>query len=123
MIVFFRNTNTNANTNTQIQLVMKCQKDPTYAIFLNSWWFNDVKNYITKCSIYKYRNANANTNTQSRWKSPCDFSFRFWFISKKDIGFSTKKKRVVLIRSYQIDFSAVTNNVCEKYVKHFTLSC
>ena len=41
----------------------KCLKDPTCAIFLNSWWFNDVKNYITKCSIYKYSNTNTNTNT------------------------------------------------------------
>ena len=32
----------------QIQLVMKYQKDPTYAVFLNSWWFNDIKNYIHK---------------------------------------------------------------------------
>ena len=31
-------------TNTQIQLMTKCQKYPTYAIFLNSWWFKDVKN-------------------------------------------------------------------------------
>ena len=27
----------------------KCQKYPTYAIFLNSWWFKDVKNDILKC--------------------------------------------------------------------------
>ena len=39
----FTNTNTNTNTNTQIQLKMKCHKDPTYAIFLNSLWFNYVK--------------------------------------------------------------------------------
>ena len=44
---------------------MKCQKAPIYAIFLNSWWFNDVKNYITKCSIDKYRNTKTNTNTNT----------------------------------------------------------
>ena len=31
-------------TNTQIQLMTKCQKYPTYAIYLNSWWCKDVKN-------------------------------------------------------------------------------
>ena len=34
------------NTNSQIQLMTKCQKYPTYAIFLNSWWFKYVKNDI-----------------------------------------------------------------------------
>ena len=32
----------------------------TYAIFLNSWWFKDVKNDILDCQIHKY----TNTNTQ-----------------------------------------------------------
>ena len=32
--------------NTQIQLMTKCQEYQTYAIFLNSWWFEDVKNDI-----------------------------------------------------------------------------
>ena len=31
-------------TNTQIQLMTKCQEYQTYAIFLNSVWFKDVKN-------------------------------------------------------------------------------
>ena len=31
-------------TNTQIQHMTKWPKYPTYAIFLNSWWFKDVKN-------------------------------------------------------------------------------
>ena len=37
------------------------QKYPTFAIFLTSWWFKDVKNYIPKCSIHKYRITDTNT--------------------------------------------------------------
>ena len=33
-------------TNTQKQLMTKCQEYQTYAIFLNSCWFKDVKNPI-----------------------------------------------------------------------------
>ena len=33
-------------TNTQIQHMTNCQKYPTYATFLNSWWFKYVKNDI-----------------------------------------------------------------------------
>ena len=47
-------------TNTQIQHMTKWPKYPTYAIFLNSWWFKDVKNDILDCQIHKY----TNTNTQ-----------------------------------------------------------
>ena len=36
-------------TNTQIQLMTKCQEYQTYAIFLNSCWFKDVKNDIPNC--------------------------------------------------------------------------
>ena len=60
-----RNRYTNTSTNTQIQLVMKCLKDPTYAIFLNSWWFKDVQNDIPKCSIHTYRNRDTNTSTNT----------------------------------------------------------
>ena len=42
------------NTNTQIQHMTKWQKYPTYAIFLNSWWFKDVKNDNPKCSDPRY---------------------------------------------------------------------
>ena len=43
-------TNTNSQKHqTQIQHMTKWQKYPTYAIFLNSWWFKDVKNDILKC--------------------------------------------------------------------------
>ena len=42
------------NTNTQIQHMTKWQKYPTYAIFLNSWWFKDVKNDNPKCSDLRY---------------------------------------------------------------------
>ena len=35
--------------NTQMQHITKWLKYPTYAIFLNSWWFKDVKNDILKC--------------------------------------------------------------------------
>ena len=38
------------NTNTAYM----CQKYPTYAIFLNSWWFKDVKNDNPKCSDPRY---------------------------------------------------------------------
>ena len=47
-------------TNTQIQYMTKWPKYPTYAIFLNSWWFKDVKNDILDCQMHKY----TNTNTQ-----------------------------------------------------------
>ena len=36
-------------TNTQIQLMTKCQEYQTYALFLNSCWFKDVKNDIPQC--------------------------------------------------------------------------
>ena len=52
---------TNTKRNTQIQLVMKCQKDPTNAISLNSLWLKNVKDYILKCSIHKYRYKYRNT--------------------------------------------------------------
>ena len=42
------------NTNTQIQHMTKWQKYPTYAIFLNSWWFKDVKNDNPKYSDPRY---------------------------------------------------------------------
>ena len=41
-------------TNTQIQHMTKWPKYPTYAIFLNSWWFKDVKNDNTKYSDPRY---------------------------------------------------------------------
>ena len=59
-------------TNTQIQLMTKCQKYPTYAIFLNSWSFKGVKNDIPKCSIHKYRNTDKQTfarSTKVDWSS------------------------------------------------------
>ena len=34
------------NTNTQIQHMTKCQKDPTYGIFVKRGLFKDIKNYI-----------------------------------------------------------------------------
>ena len=47
------------STNTQIQFVTKCQKDQTYALFLNSWCFQDVRNCVPKCLIQKYRNKDT----------------------------------------------------------------
>ena len=47
------------STNTQIQFVMKCQKYQTYALFLNSWCFQDVRNCVPKCLIQKYRNKDT----------------------------------------------------------------
>ena len=41
-------------TNTQIQHMTKWPKYPTYAIFLNSWWFKDVKNDNPKYSDPRY---------------------------------------------------------------------
>ena len=43
--------------------MIKCQKDPTYAIFFNSWWF---KSYIPMCSIHKWRNTDTNKNTNTQ---------------------------------------------------------
>ena len=41
-------------TNTAL---LKCQEYQTYAIFLNSCWFKDVKNDIPKCPTVKYTNT------------------------------------------------------------------
>ena len=41
-------------TNTQIQHMTKSPKYPTHAIFLNNWWFKDVKNYNPKYSDPRY---------------------------------------------------------------------
>ena len=45
-------------TDTQIQQMMKCQKDPTYGIFLKRGLFKDIKNYISLCQTIQ------NTNTK-----------------------------------------------------------
>ena len=36
-------------TNSQIQHMTKCQKYPIYAIYLNSFWFKDLKNDNPQC--------------------------------------------------------------------------
>ena len=69
------------HTNTQIQLMTKCQKYPTYAIFHYSWWFEDVKNYIPKCPkwsdpirhlIWSVIQSNIWSDIQSEiWNSAC----------------------------------------------------
>ena len=41
-------------TNTQIQHMTKSPKYPTHAIFLNNWWFKDVKNDNPKYSDPRY---------------------------------------------------------------------
>ena len=41
-------------TNTAL---LKCQEYQTYALFLNSCWFKDVKNDIPKCPTVKYTNT------------------------------------------------------------------
>ena len=56
--VNYTNTNTKIHkykyTNTAL---LKCQDYQTYAIFLNSCWFKDVKNDIPKCPTVKYTNS------------------------------------------------------------------
>ena len=46
-------------TNTQIQHMTKCQKDPTWGIFLKIGLFKDTKNYIPMCQTHKYKNTNT----------------------------------------------------------------
>ena len=43
-------------TNTQIQHKTKCQKDPTYGIFLKRGLFKYIKNYIPMWQKRKYAN-------------------------------------------------------------------
>ena len=35
--------------------MMKCQKDPSYGIFLNRGLFKDIKNHIPMCRTHKYK--------------------------------------------------------------------
>ena len=63
---------------------------PKYAI---SWWLNVVKNYITKCSIHKYKISDTNTNTGiqiqiqkysfwwSAWKTQICLIFDSWWFN------------------------------------------
>ena len=62
-----QNTHTQKYTNTQIQHITKCQKDPTYSIFLKRGLFKDIKNYIPLCRTHKYKN----TNTQIQQMTKC----------------------------------------------------
>ena len=45
--------------NTQIQHIMKCQKHPTYGIFLKRGLFKDITNDIPICQTGKYKNAST----------------------------------------------------------------
>ena len=52
-------------TNTAL---LKCQEYQTYAIFLNSCWFKDVKNDIPKCP--KWSDPTTDPTSDPRSKSP-----------------------------------------------------
>ena len=45
--------------NTQIQHITKCQKHPTYGIFLKRGLFKDITNDIPICQTGKYKNAST----------------------------------------------------------------
>jgi len=45
--------------NTQIQHITKCQKHPTYRIFLKRGLFKDITNDIPICQTGKYKNAST----------------------------------------------------------------
>ena len=81
-------------TKTKSNIKTKCPKDPTYAIFLKSRWFKDIK----------YDNMNANQTRPDRVKSRnasaskelCDYPFKTgnWRISKQILHSKTQSSCV-----------------------------
>ena len=66
----YKNTTTKY-TNTQVQHTKKCQKDPTYGIFLKRKLFKDIKNYIPLCRTNKYTNAQIQHMTKCQKDPTC----------------------------------------------------
>ena len=52
--------------NTQIQHIRKCQKHPTYGIFLKRGLFKDITNDIPICQTGKYKNASTQIQSIQR---------------------------------------------------------
>ena len=69
--------------NTQIQHITKCQKHPTYGIFLKRGLFKDITNDIPICQTGKYKNA----STQIHKCGICQVPERpkMWYIFEKRI--------------------------------------
>ena len=66
----YKNTTTKY-TNTQVQHTKKCQKDPTYGIFLKRKLFKDIKNYNPMCQTHKYTNAQVQHMTKCQKDPTC----------------------------------------------------
>ena len=76
--VFYHMVMTNTMTktqNTQTQHMAKCQKDPTYGIFLKRGLFKGNQNDSPMCQTRKYKNTNTlihkYTNTQIQHMAKC----------------------------------------------------
>ena len=55
ILVFKQSTSRNTAVSAGLGRVEKCLKDPTYAIFLKSWGFRDVKCDIPMCQYHSTR--------------------------------------------------------------------
>ena len=66
--------------NTQIQHITKCQKHPTYGIFLKRGLFKDITNDIPICQTGKYKNANTQIHKYRAYNEVPERRKNMWHI-------------------------------------------
>ena len=85
--------------------MLKCQKDPTFGIFLKRGLFNGIKNYIPMCRTHKYKNTNSQIHkyTNTAYEEVPERP-NMWYIFEKRI-----------VQGYQRLYFHVPNAQRQKY--------